>query len=176
MKLSRLLIVILALTTLLGGASAAGAQGIAEGEGTNRYARCVAEIDPSIAYRCETLLPQVLTLVGPNGEQIAAFCYDGEVAFSVRTEGPEAVYFADTPGRIPCFPAAITLFLPGYQVVMNTGPGEGWVIIATGSDWPVVWQCRDGALVNVTMESNGDPALLKHEVTTDCGYVPSPVA
>lgn len=170
---ARFVIAVIALLAFIGGTGAASAQTVAEDKHTpSRYERCVADNGPSLMHRCDELAPQARTLIGPAGEQVAVFCLDGEATFSVRAEGPEAVYFADTPGTISCNLAAINSVLFGHRMVMNTGPREGWVIV-TGTEWPVVWQCRDGALINVSMDRNGDPALLDHEITLDCGYVPS---
>jgi hypothetical protein len=110
---------------------------------------------------------EFLTFVGPAGEQLAMFCFDGQAIWGTRLiEGKDDVpEFPGVPGYVSCNEASILAILPGYSRVMNTSPTEGWTI----SLWygrPEVNQCQDGRLVRVWAEGK------RFEYDTASGYGP----
>ncbi len=110
-----------------------------------------------------------ITLAGPQGQQIAVYCAAGAIDFIVRLGGDEGLYFSDTPGRIECDSAVLAEVLPGYHLVVNTSPQEGWVITAwTGQG--EIRHCQRGTLTFVSfgMDMGDRPDVRQNVETMDC--------
>jgi hypothetical protein len=99
--------------------------------------------------------PQVLTFVGPAGEQVAVFCVNNEVSFTAQFVAEHSVpTIGAAPGHIACDVASIVNVMPGYRLVMNTNPVEGWMI-TYDSAYPLVMQCRGVVLAQVWVDEGG---------------------
>lgn len=168
--ISRLSIFVLLFVAFIGGAGAASAAVVAEGE-----QRC----DPNLAVAegsgCndDQEVNGFLALVSPRGEQVAVYCVGDAFQYTAQLDWAGSVVFSGNAFGFDCDSRMISLMLSGHRPVVNTTPTEGWVYDPWSNTARI---CRNGMMTTLFATPPGDRPDHDTEPSTGCGYLSLPGA